>query len=191
MITVKNLAATCIIACGLTYTATAAAEVSPIVADYGNVAPILTERNLGNVFRTEDPAPWYVSFNLTNDANVALGVLALPPTNIGTVFEPSFIRIVTFADGSPVANGTDTFTNPFPDPIDLLVAAPLSAGKYALEVNGFGDRTRQTMTGQIVDASDFAVRLQVMPIPEPETYALMLAGLGLVGFAARRRRRTS
>ena len=28
------------------------------------------------------------------------------------------------------------------------------------------------------------------PIPEPETYALLLAGLGLVGFAARRRRRS-
>ncbi|MEW5787510.1 MAG: PEPxxWA-CTERM sorting domain-containing protein [Pseudomonadota bacterium] len=27
------------------------------------------------------------------------------------------------------------------------------------------------------------------PVPEPETYALMLAGLGLVGFAARRRAR--
>jgi hypothetical protein len=27
------------------------------------------------------------------------------------------------------------------------------------------------------------------PIPEPETYALMLAGLGLVGWAARRRAR--
>jgi hypothetical protein len=26
-----------------------------------------------------------------------------------------------------------------------------------------------------------------LPVPEPETYALMLAGLGLVGFAARRR----
>lgn len=26
------------------------------------------------------------------------------------------------------------------------------------------------------------------PVPEPETYALMLAGLGLVGFAVRRRK---
>jgi hypothetical protein len=40
---------------------------------------------------------------------------------------------------------------------------------------------------------DFALTLsgatlpQVSGVPEPETYALMLAGLGLVGFAARRR----
>ncbi len=32
---------------------------------------------------------------------------------------------------------------------------------------------------------------QVTPIPEPETYALMLAGLGAVGFMARRRRQTA
>ena len=31
------------------------------------------------------------------------------------------------------------------------------------------------------------VRLDVSPVPEPETYVLMLAGLGLVGVAARRR----
>lgn len=33
-----------------------------------------------------------------------------------------------------------------------------------------------------------ALRGQLAPIPEPETYALMLAGLGVVGWAARRRR---
>jgi hypothetical protein len=29
--------------------------------------------------------------------------------------------------------------------------------------------------------------VQAVPVPEAETYAMMLAGLGLVGFAARRR----
>jgi hypothetical protein len=33
-----------------------------------------------------------------------------------------------------------------------------------------------------------ALRGQLAPIPEPETYALMLAGLGVVGWSARRRR---
>lgn len=33
-------------------------------------------------------------------------------------------------------------------------------------------------------------QLYMLPVPEPETYAMMLAGLGLIGFVARRRRRT-
>ena len=35
---------------------------------------------------------------------------------------------------------------------------------------------------------DYTIELVTAPIPEPETYALMLAGLGLVGFMARRRK---
>lgn len=45
-----------------------------------------------------------------------------------------------------------------------------------------------------VHASEFAtaslrplLTVDVMPVPEPETYAMLLAGLGLVGFAAKRR----
>ena len=41
----------------------------------------------------------------------------------------------------------------------------------------------------IKDAQVFAVAVRdVSPIPEPETYALMLAGLAVVGAAARRRK---
>jgi hypothetical protein len=41
------------------------------------------------------------------------------------------------------------------------------------------------------DFDDFVVGVNVTTaVPEPETYALMLAGLGAMGFVARRRRRT-
>jgi hypothetical protein len=38
------------------------------------------------------------------------------------------------------------------------------------------------------DYDDFVIGLVVTPVPEPETYALMFAGLAAVGFIARRRR---
>jgi len=37
------------------------------------------------------------------------------------------------------------------------------------------------------DWDDYIVGINVAPVPEPQTYALLLAGLGVVGFVARRR----
>ena len=58
-----------------------------------------------------------------------------------------------------------------------------------------GDFLFSTFGGssQVVVVSGFIVPPQTpdpvsTPIPEPETYALMLAGLGLLGVVARRRR---
>ena len=45
--------------------------------------------------------------------------------------------------------------------------------------------------GQVPDFSNvtlFARDVVMTPVPEPETYALMLAGLGIVGFMAKRRK---
>ena len=38
------------------------------------------------------------------------------------------------------------------------------------------------------DYDDLVIGVRVTAVPEPETYALMLAGLGVIGFIARRRR---
>ena len=38
------------------------------------------------------------------------------------------------------------------------------------------------------DYDDMVVGLNVAPVPEPQTYMLLLAGLGAVGFISRRRR---
>jgi hypothetical protein len=36
--------------------------------------------------------------------------------------------------------------------------------------------------------ASYAGTINVLPVPEPETYALMLAGVGVIGFMARRRK---
>lgn len=38
------------------------------------------------------------------------------------------------------------------------------------------------------DWDDMVIGVNIAPIPEPETYAMLLAGLGLMGFVARRRK---
>jgi hypothetical protein len=61
----------------------------------------------------------------------------------------------------------------------LAGAGSFAAGTYQLKVTGSG------VTG---GSGSYGGNLVATPIPEPETYALMLAGLGVVGFVAGRRR---
>jgi len=55
-------------------------------------------------------------------------------------------------------------------------ALPGFNGELALHVQGIGDN------------GDSAWYVATSPVPEPETYAMLLAGLGLIGFMARRRK---
>ena len=68
----------------------------------------------------------------------------------------------------------------------LTVATGAAAGQYAF-VLGFNDSAGAAALG---DWDDFVVGVNFTPaIPEPEVYALMGLGLGLMGFVARRRQR--
>ena len=67
----------------------------------------------------------------------------------------------------------------------LTVTSGAAAGTYAF-VLGYNDSAGSAVLG---DWDDFVVGVNVAPVPEPETYALMLAGLGAMGFVARRRQR--
>jgi hypothetical protein len=55
--------------------------------------------------------------------------------------------------------------------------AGLTSGDYTLVFAGFS-------TGK----GTFGGNVYATPVPEPETYAMMLAGLGALGFLARRRK---
>jgi hypothetical protein len=41
------------------------------------------------------------------------------------------------------------------------------------------------------DWDDMVIGVNIAPVPEPETYAMLLAGLGLMGFVARRRKQSA
>ncbi len=66
--------------------------------------------------------------------------------------------------GGPTFTTSDSFT--------------LAAGSYFYAVSGLSTSGNYTLTSTAVAA-----------VPEPETYALLGAGLGIVGFVASRRRR--
>lgn len=58
-------------------------------------------------------------------------------------------------------------------------ASNLAAGNYTLTLTGTSYSAGSSFSGAYV--------LNTMPVPEPETYALMMMGLGLMGFIARRK----
>ena len=60
-----------------------------------------------------------------------------------------------------------------------ISADNLAAGNYYLQVSG----TIVSDTG-----ASFGGAMMLAPVPEPETYGMMLGGLGVLGFLARRRK---
>lgn len=67
-----------------------------------------------------------------------------------------------------------------------LFASNIAAGTHTLTFSGTAHYARYGDTSAFLDN----VRMTVTPVPEPETYAMPLAGLGLLGFMARRKHQT-
>ena len=72
--------------------------------------------------------------------------------------------------GFPVTNGDQSFNQSVQ--ITALAGAKITSLVFSSTDNAF-------------ESANFSIT----PIPEPETYALMMAGLGVMGFVARRRRK--
>ncbi len=60
-----------------------------------------------------------------------------------------------------------------------IPTASLSSGNYWLQVQGYVVSNT---------SGSFGGNVNITPVPEPETYGLMLAGLGVMGLVARRRK---
>lgn len=121
-----------------------------------------------------------------------------------------FDPIVTVFDA--VSGNKLGFNDDGDHPFDSTLMIDLSAGNYIATITQYssfsgGSTLSQGFGGSntfnfgshdshwaldILNASSASVGVSyISPVPEPETYAMLLAGLGLMGFIARRRKQIS
>ena len=112
-------------------------------------------------------------FDYSGATNILLS-LNLSETKLGTAKDINFTSIkVLDATNAVVASWT-----PAPQAVFTLDALPTtSAFSLVLE-------------GSVLKTGHFDLSVTAQPVPEPQSYALVLAGLGVVGFTASRRRRS-
>lgn len=106
--------------------------------------------------------------NLTGNLFAADSVTTMMPPGTWT------LDSVTFSGGSI---GSTTFST------STFSLSNLAAGSYTVKASG-----SLISDGQIHNAGFIGANYQIIPVPEPESYAMFLAGLGLMGVIARRRR---
>ena len=124
-----------------------------------------------------------------NPTTSAVGSVALAT---GSLIQGSVNTAPAFGSSGPSfvpsANATVTFETAMSEAGFFVDPSPF----YDLSFAAFTNTVSQV---EVISPNEFRIRqgggafnFGVSPIPEPETYALMLAGLGVVGFMARRRK---
>lgn len=143
----------------------------------GDVPPAVSFSNtISGAFQDE----W--TFNLPVAATVTAGAFNVS-FEFGSTSIGSILGFQAWLDGAELFGPTSVTAQPGGFMLKTQTkagVAPLPSGIHTVTVKGTG------VTGGIATYSGY---VQAVPVPEPETYALFAAGLGIVGFVASRRRR--
>lgn len=112
-------------------------------------------------------------------------------TNMGGLYQSSYS--FTLSGPSNVTGDVDLFGGTAAVGVNLLFGSTSLSDLDASDTFSFsnlaGGSYTLLFTGFSSGAGAFGGFYNVSAVPEPETYAMMLAGLGVMGFMAARRRR--
>jgi len=144
---------------------------------------------VGGFFDTTNVAPGFSSSGLLQSGS-SDNVGAIFPTNafqnglraLTIMFSPN-----SFAAGEKFIFGVDTDFSSCIDCPGINGSGFVGATVSAMFSNGETRYGTYTLTNEAGFGSKVGIT-SVTPVPEPETYAMMLAGLGLIGAIARRRK---
>lgn len=109
---------------------------------------------------------------------------------------PASISLATASNGATI----DYFViGGFRGVYEAFDAAHTSLGVFTVDATGGSDVLGTHSFSGLVSSIEWTgspgyaqiSTLTISPVPEPETYAMLLAGLGLLGFAARRRKQNA
>ena len=133
------------------------------------------------------PGSFTDTFTFTLPANGGSGYsvanFALPFFGFNTTL--SSLTLFSNPDGI-LSNGDDlqVANNPTGGNSIALTYGAFVAGPYYLKVVGIATGT----SGGLYNGAISVAAVPPAPVPEPESYALMLAGIGIIGFVSARRR---
>lgn len=169
----KRLATTLALAGAMSAPAFSADQSHPpetLVFDNGAAffGGLFTGGNAGNTFSDR------FDFNLSTGGNIVADLLSLSGNAKNGL---DITGYALYGTSGLITNGTQLSTG-LTDQWSLTSNA-LSAGSYYLLVTG------SSMSNS---AGKFYGSVAVSPVPEPATYGMLIAGLGLIGFMGRRRK---
>ena len=151
--------------------------ISPGSYGIGNDTINGTLLPLGSGLVTDD---WLFEVNLPSSFGAAVTSISVSTTGAFTSFNT---KLSVFTDGwAEIAANTGSllFGSTW---LSSLLFSPLSPSPTEYKLTVFGNK----LNGNAGYGGNIAVS-PVTPIPEPEIYAMLAAGLGLMGFMARRRK---
>ena len=152
-------------------------------------------------------APAEYTFSLGALSDVSIGYswsdMSLTKNSATTYYDASSLNwtLTRLSNNAVAETGSFTDANTIAADNGTISLLGLSADSYRLAFagtwadvtkNGNGNANFTNVNGTVnLDGTSFKSTLVAAPVPEPETYAMMLAGLGLMGTIARRRKQKS